>query len=260
MLQNYRFDFLIELSRRKIIEKYIGSSFVLLWVVLAPLIPLLTNLLIFYYIAKVPQVKEMGVLGYGVFIFSGLLPYRVFQKGLADASGLLIANMEVLKSAPFPLPFLGIASLGAVIFEFGVQFVFLLVILLISGVGIHWEILLLPLALVFFSFFVLGSIWIIAVLGYLLKDIQEVINVIFMALVYITPTMYPPEAAPGIIQKLININPLTHMIIVFRDVWTPGVDGLQVMSWVYFSALSIGLLIIGYLLTQKTQKFVGDLI
>ena len=241
MLQKYRFDFLIELSRRKIIEKYIGSSFVLLWVVLAPLIPLLTNLLIFYYIADLPQVKEMGVLGYGVFIFSGLLPYRLLQKGLTDASGLLVSNMEVLKSAPFPLAFLGIASLGAVIFEFGVQFVFLVVILFISGIGMHWQILLLPLALVFFSFFILGSIWIIAILGYLLKDIQEIINVIFLALVYITPTMYPPEAAPGIIQKLININPLTYMIIVFRDVWTPGVEGLQFMSWVYFGVLSIGL-------------------
>ena len=260
MLQNYRIDFLIELSRRRIIEKYIGSSFVLLWVVLAPLIPLFTNLLIFYYIAKVPQVKEMGVLGYSVFIFSGLLPYRLFQKGLAEASGLLISNMEMLKSAPFPLPFLGMASLGAVIFEFAVQFVFLMFILLISGVGIHWEILLLPLALVFFSFLVLGGIWIIAIIGYLLKDIQEVINVIFMALVYVTPTMYPTEVTPGIIQKLININPLTHMIIVFRDVWTPDLSGLHCRSWAYFGILSFVLLIIGHLLTQRTQKYVGDLV
>lgn len=202
----------------------------------------------------------MGVLGYGVFVFSGLLPYRIFQKGMADSSGLLIGNMEMLKSAPFPLPYLGMASLGSMIFEFAVQFVFLMIILFISGMGIHWEILLLPLALFFFSFLVLGCIWIIAIIGYLFKDIQEIINVVFMALVYITPTMFPTEAAPEIVQNLINLNPLTHMIIVFRDAWTPGLDGLHGTSWAYFVALSLILFIIGYFLTLQTQKYVGDLV
>lgn len=259
-MQRMRIDFLIELIRRRIIEKYIGSAFVLLWVLLVPLIPLLTSLLIFYYIARVPQVEEMGVLGYSVFVFSGLLPYRIFQKGLSEASGLILTNMELLKNAIFPLPFLGIASLGAMLFEFFLQIAILLILLFVSGVGINWNILLLPLALIPFAALILGCIWIIAIVGYFLKDIQEVINVVFLALVYITPTMYPPEAAPGIIQKLIHMNPLTHMIIVFRDVWTPGAAGLHINSWIYFSGLSLFLFLIGHFLTQKAKKFVGDLV
>jgi ABC-type polysaccharide/polyol phosphate export permease len=259
-MEKYRVDFLVELTRRKIIEKYIGSAFVLFWIILVPLIPLLTNLLIFYYIAKVPQVKEMGVLGYSVFVLSGLLPYRIFQKGLSDASGLLISNMEMLKSAIFPLSFLGLASLGTVIFEFFIQFLFLMIILLVSGIGLSWEIMLLPVALVFFSLVTLGCIWITAVVGYLLKDIQEVINVVFVAIVYITPTMYPTTAVPGVIQKVINANPLTHMIIVFRDVLLPGSSGLHVWSWLYFGALSLCLFITGYYVTQRVQKLAGDLV
>lgn len=260
MIQQFRIDFLLELIRRRIIEKYIGSAFVLLWVMLVPLIPLLTNLLIFFYIAKVPQVKEMGVLGYSIFVFSGLLPYRIFQKSMSDSSGLLITNIEMLKSAIFPLPFLGIASIGAILFEFLLQIIILIILLLLSGTGFSWQICLLPVALIIFSALILGCTWITSIVGYFLKDIQEVINVTFFALVYITPTMYPPEAAPSAIQKLIAINPLTHMIIVFRDVWTPGTSGLHIDSWIYFSAMSSMLLFVGWMMTQKVRKIVGDLV
>lgn len=259
-MQQWRIDFLLELIRRRIIEKYIGSAFVLLWVFLVPLIPLLANLLVFYYIANIPQIQEMGVLDYSVFVFSGLLPYRIFQKGLTEASGLITTNMELLKNAIFPLPFLGISSIGAVLFEFMLQITILLAMILFSGVSPGWHILLLPAAMILFSALILGCTWIIGIIGYLLKDIQEVINVIFMALVYITPTMYPPEAAPPIIQKLIDVNPLSHIIVVFRDVWTPGPYGLHLASWLYFTGLSLFVLAMGYLVTMKANKIVGDLV
>jgi ABC-type polysaccharide/polyol phosphate export permease len=221
---------------------------------------MLTNLLIFFYIARVPEINRMGVLGYSIFVFSGLLPYRVFHKSMTEASGLLITNMEMLKNAIFPLPFLGTASLGAILFEFLLQIIFLLVLLVVSGIGISWHIFLLPVAMIPFSALILGCTWIFSIIGYLLKDIQEVINVTFLALVYITPTMYPPEVAPGIIQNLIEINPLTHMIIVFRDVWTPGPSGLHIASWIYFGALSLLFLTIGFFMTKKARKVVGDLV
>lgn len=259
-MRQYRLDFLIELIRRRIIEKYVGSAFVLLWVMLVPVVPLLTNLLIFYYIAKVPQVKEMGVIGYSVFVFSGLLPYRILQKGLTEGSELITNNMELLKNAIFPLQFLGMTALGAILFEFSLQIIVLLILLLVSGIWISLNMLLLPVAILLLSALILGCVWIISVVGYLLKDIREVINVILLGLVYVTPTMYPTEAAPRTIQKVIEINPLTHMIIVFRDVWTPCGDGLAISSWAYFAAVSLLLVMIGYVMMRKVSGIVGDLV
>ena len=259
-MRQYRFDFLIELIRRRIIEKYVGSAFVLLWVMLVPLVPLLTNLLIFYYIAKVPQVKEMGVVGYSIFVFSGLLPYRILQKGLTEGSELITNNMELLKNAIFPFQFLGMTALGAILFEFSLQIIVLLILLFVSGICISLNMLLLPVAILLFSTLILGCIWIISIVGYLLKDIREVINVILLGLVYVTPTMYPLEAAPRTVQKFIQANPVTHMIVVFRDVWTPGGGGLTISSWIYFAGVSLSLVIIGYLMMRKVAGIVGDLV
>jgi ABC-type polysaccharide/polyol phosphate export permease len=168
--------------------------------------------------------------------------------------------MELLKNAIFPLQFLGMTALGAILFEFSLQIVLLLILLLVSGIWISLNMLLLPVAILLFSTLILGCIWMISIVGYLLKDIREVINVILLGLVYVTPTMYPLEAAPRTIQKFIQINPITHMIIVFRDVWTPDGSGLAISSWIYFAGVSLLSVIIGHLMMRRVTGVVGDLI
>ena len=84
----------------------------------------------------------------------------------------------------------------------------------------------------------------------------------FFGLLYITPTMYPTESAPPIIQKVIQINPLTHIVLVFRDVWLPSSmqTGIHWGSWVYFAACAVIMLTAGHIITQKTKRVVGDLV
>src|SRR5688572_310457 len=101
----YRLDFLGELIRRKILERYIGSVFELLWIIVSPLIPLFSTLLVFFFIATIPPIKSMGLWGYAAFVLSGLLPYRLFQKSITEGCELILLNLELLKHASFPLIF-----------------------------------------------------------------------------------------------------------------------------------------------------------
>jgi len=255
-----RLDFLFELTRRNIIERYIGSAFILLWVLMVPIIPLLTNLLIFYFIANIPQIQGMGIINYSVFIFSGLLPYRIFQKAAAESGEQLISKMPILKNVFFPLPYIGLSFLGTLLFEFILQFSIMLILLFISDHAFTLRLLLLPIILTIFSLLLIGSIWLISVVGYLFKDIKEVINVSFLALVYITPTMYPIEAAPKFLQPLFHYNPLTHMTLVFRDVLIPSDGSYQFSSWIYFTLFSLFIFVLGYACINKIKRYVGDMV
>ena len=163
----------------------------------------------------------MGLAAYAAFIFSGLLPFRFLQRASTEACDLMIGNMEMLKSVSFPLPFVSLSAVGALLVEFAIQCVLMVVLLLARArrwpgpssysvaVG----------ALVASA---LGASWLISVAGYLLRDLQEVLGVLFAALIYVSPTMYPPDATPGCLQVLIRLNPLTHYVIVFRDLILPG--------------------------------------
>lgn len=258
MLSNPEFFF--ELTRRRFIERYVGSSFVVPWVVIAPLIPLVTNLAVFYFVARIPAIQSMGLPAYAVYIFSGLLPFRVIQSAVIEASDLLVGNMEMLKSVNFPLHFLSMTSIATLVLEFGVQLLVLFGLLLVSGRGLGWTLALLPIAVILLAAFVLGASWVVSVVGYLLRDLREILAMGFSVLLYLSPVIYPVEALPHLMATLVLLNPVSHYVIVFRDVLLPDAGGMHLASWLLASAMSAVALALGWFAIQRTRRFVGDMV
>jgi lipopolysaccharide transport system permease protein len=255
-----RHELLFELTRRRVLDRFIGSSTVALWVVVAPLVPLATNLAVFYFVARIPAVQSMGVPAYAVYIFSGLLPFRLIQSAVIDATDLLVANMEMLKSVNFPLQILSMTSVVALALEFGLQLLVMLVLLLASGRGLGLAILLLPLALTLLVLLMLGASWAISVAGYLLRDVREILGVGFSVLLYLSPVLYPIEALPHFMATVARLNPVTHYIIVFRDALLPDAAGLHLQSWLLAGAFSLIAFAAGLFVIWRTKRFVGDMV
>jgi ABC-type polysaccharide/polyol phosphate export permease len=255
----HRLEFLLELVKRKILEKYIGNYFLFLWVFLNPLFVILVNLFIFYYIAKLPQALEMGVLGYTVFVFSGLLPFGLVQKSLIEASTLLLSNMHILKNCYFPVENLNIVSIVSVLFDFLIQFAFLVLLVLLSGKGIGLSILLFPLFVLLIVMACLGIGWLITLIGFLVKEVSELLGSFLSLLVYFTPIMYPNEVYPDAIRWVIFINPISHVVICFRDLFFFR-DSLHLESWFFLSLFSILSFMLGFITIRKSQKYMGDLV
>lgn len=255
-----RIDFLLELTWRRIIERYIGTSSRVAWVFLSPVLPMLFYIMVFYYIARIPQVQEMGLAAYAAFMFSGLLPFRILQRAIVESCDLLLSNMEMLRTTVFPLSFLTLSAVGALVLEFLVQCAVMAVLLGISGTALTWNILLLPLALATLFAAAVGASWLISIFAYLIRDMQEILSVLFTGLLYVTPIMYPPETAPAFIQKLIWLNPLTAYVLIFRDAILPGPDGIHLTAWVVAIACSATVLLAGGVAIRKAQSFVGDMV
>jgi lipopolysaccharide transport system permease protein len=255
-----RIDFLVELTRRRLVDRYIGTSSRILWVVISPVIPLLVNVAVFYFIARIPQVQSMGLAAYAAFMFSGLLPFRIVQKATVESCDLLVANMEMLKTAVFPLPFLTLSAVGASLVEFLIQCAFMAILLVVAGSAITWTIVLLPFALIALFALTLGLSWLLSIMSYALRDLQEIATVLFSALLYVTPIMYPPEAAPHPLQVLIYLNPMSSYVTMFRDTILPGADGIHFAAWMIAFTTSVFFLCAGWLSIRGAQRFVGDMV
>ena len=119
------------------------------------------NLAVFYYIAKIPQIQSMGLAAYAAFIFSGLLPFRFLQRASTKACDLMIGNMEMLKSVSFPLPFVSLSAVGALLVEFAIQCVLMAVLLLAAGAALTWAFVLIPVAVGALVASALGASWLI---------------------------------------------------------------------------------------------------
>ena len=260
MRHSARIDFLVELSKRRVVERYVGTSSRVVWMVLSPLVPLLMNLAVFFYIARIPEVREMGLAAYAAFIFSGLLPFRFIQRTVTEGCDLLTGNMEMLKSAVFPLPFLGLSAVGAAVVDLLIQCGLMAILMWVAGREANWTVALLPAAFAALLALAVGACWLASVAGYLLREFQEVCNVLFGALLYITPAMYPPEAAPEFLQRLIWLNPLTHYVVMFRYALLPSAGGPHWTSWGVGFGLSAAVLAAVYAVTAKVQRYVGDIV
>lgn len=255
-----RLDFLFELVRRRVIERFIGTTSRLVWVVLSPLIPLLMNLAVFYYIARIPEVQGMGVAAYAAFVFSGLLPYRFLQRATTEGCDLLTGNLEMLKTSAFPALFLSLSAVGALLVDLAIQSALMVVLLTIAGQMPGLQLTLLPVALAFLIALALGASWLMSVAGYLMRELQEIVSVMFGALIYVTPAMYPPEAAPAFLRALMLFNPLSHYVIIFRDTLSPGAFAPHWSSWMVAGAFSATMLAAGYAVISQMRRHVGDMV
>jgi lipopolysaccharide transport system permease protein len=254
-----RADFLLELTRRRIVDRYIGTSSRIFWVLLSPLVPLLVNVAVFYFIAKIPQVQLMGLTSYVVFLFSGLLPFRIIQKAALESCDLLVGNMDMLKTAVFPLPFLSLSAVAALLVEFLVQCVFMVAILLAARTMPSSAILLLPLALLVLFTLVLGLSWVLSILNYGLRDLQEIVSLGFSMLLYATPIIYPADAVPAPLRILIRLNPLSSYVTIFRDSILPE-QKIHYEAWIVAFCFSVASVVVGYWSIRKAQRFVGDMV
>ena len=259
MNTNIRVDFLFELIRRKVLERYIGTSSQLIWLFVSPIIPLVLNLLVFFYIAKMPAAISMGEINYIIYIFTGLLPFRFIQKATSDGCDLLVANLEMLKTANFPLNFLSLTAVGASLADLFVQIVLLLILIFFLGHPLSSKIFLLPIALIFLAMLAIGLSWLLSIGGYILRDFQEVISVFFTALLFCTPILYPTSSAPEFIVNIMRLNPATYYVEIFRDVFSVDIS-VSYISWVITFIISVLIFIGGFIAINKARTFAGDMI
>lgn len=255
-----RLDFLLELVRRRVTERYIGTTSRLVWVILSPLIPLLMNLAVFYYIARIPAVQGMSVATYAAFVFSGLLPYRILQRATTEGCDLLTGNLEMLKTSAFPVHFLSLSAVGALMVDLAIQSALMATLLTIAGQMPGPQLALLPVALLLLVGFALGASWLLSVAGYLMRELQEIVSVVFGALIFVTPALYPAEAAPAFLRALMLFNPLSHYVIIFRDALSPAGTDPNWFSWMAAGASSAILLAAGYAAISRMRRYVGDLV
>ena len=74
-----------------------------------------------------------------------------------------------------------------------------------------------------------------------------------MAAFYATPIVYKIEQLPHTLQVLVNLNPMTHLINAYRDIFyyhqMPNMKIFLVLL-----AASVILTVIGYFIFKKLQK------
>lgn len=224
-----------ELTRRDISLRYRNASLGLLWSLANPFLLLVIYTFAFGTImgGRWPE-PEAANTHFSVVLFSGLLIYFVLSECMTRSTELVVGNPSFVKRVVFPLEILPWPMLFTALFHALMNvLVFIALRLLLDG-AFSWTIVLLPIVLLPLCLVALGVSWLLAALAVYVRDVQQVIGMASMALLFLSSVIIPPSAVPEQYRWVLAANPLTFIVDEGRKVmvWTqlPDWGGLALYS------------------------------
>ncbi len=254
-----RHDLIWPLARRMVLARYRGSALGLLWALLTPAVMIGVFTFLFAGIFGA-RFNEGGTpWEYALYLFCGLLPWTAFSETLQQSSGIVVAHANLVKRVVFPLETLPVAQALAALFAQLFGTVALLVATVIIRHELHATMIWVPVLLVPQLLLTLGGAWLVASLGVFVRDTSQVLGLLLMAWLYLTPIIYPEQVVPARYRPALELNPLTSLVRSYRrallEGGPPDWPGLA-----YTTAVAIAVFLLGYWWFARTRKNFADVI
>lgn len=252
-LYEYRM-MIYSLVRKDLRGRYKGSVLGFLWTFINPLLQLMVYTIVFSVIMRA------GIEKFYLFLFVALVPWIFFSSSVASGAVSIVSQQDMVKKIYFPRQVLPVAYVTSSFFNMLFSFIVIFIVLIVSGVGVNFEALLyLPIVMFVEYILALGIAMLTSSLTVYFRDLEHILNIVTMAWLYLTPIMYSVDMVPEQYLPLFNLNPMTPIIIVYRDIlYYKVVPQIGVL----FQAFVIGMvtLIVGNLIFIHLQKgFVEEL-
>ena len=245
-IYNYR-ELLKTNVKKEIRGRYKNSFLGILWSFLNPLLQLLVYSVIF------GALLAGGDETYPIYICVALIPWTYFTTAITQSSFTIIGNGDIIKKVYFPREILPISVVTSGAVNFVISTIIILAFVIFSGIGLSWYIVLYPFILLIQYILLLGIGFIVSSVTVYFRDLEHIIGVVLMAAFYATPIVYNIDQLPHTLQVLVNLNPMTHLINAYRDIFyyhqIPNMEMLLALL-----GISLVLTVIGYFIFKKLQK------
>lgn len=198
-------------------SRYVGSFIGFFWTVLDPILELLIYTFVFSVILQVQFGEDGDTLHYALFLFCGMVSWFNVQESLSRATPVLEENAHLIKKMNFPALILPLHVVLSGTLNQVIRTAVLLCGLTITGYGLSYHVLFLPLVMLIQVLLLLGLAMILATLHVFFKDIGHLVKVGLMVWMFITPIFYPPAIFPEQFKVILVLNPMAHLIGIYQE-------------------------------------------
>ena len=222
MLRNlfalFRYRGLIQtLVVRDLKARYRGSVLGFFWSFVNPLLLLL--IYSFVFTTVLPGVHPPEMEPFALFMFCGILPWTWFSSSLLESSGTLIAGGNLIKKVLFPAEVLPIVTVLANMVHFFLGLPILAAFLIyyqrpLDPIELLWFPVIVAVQLVFTT----GLALLLAALTVHFRDIKDLLGNLLTLWFFSTPIIYSMLMAPEDYRWVLNLNPMTHIVISYQEV------------------------------------------
>lgn len=245
-----------ELVKRDFQGRYAGSILGFLWSFVQPLWLLALYAFVFGSVMRVSLIGERTE-NFGLFLFAGLLPWMAIQEGSMRSITAITDNAQLVKKLRFPSEILVAAAVLAALLHEAIGGAIFLLVLLVMGqldvAGLPMLVVAVPLQLALT--FGLGML--LAPLHVFFRDTAQLFGMIFGGWFFLTPIVYPLGLVPERFRPLIDLNPLTALVALYRQAFLGGELG-DLAGVLRLAAVAVILLAAGLWLFRRLRPAFAD--
>lgn len=240
-------DLLVILIKKELAVRY-KRSFIGIWWSL--LNPLLTTTVLYYVFNTAFKSRFSAYNHFIPYILCGVLLITFFNQSLTMVSDSITGNAPIFTKMYVRPELFGFAAAIAAAINFCFGLIPLVAICLVNGVSISLSALSVIFVVACLMLIAIGLGLLCAISYIFFEDFRSIISLLVMVIGYMTPVFYPLSALGPHTRPIIEANPLTSLLCIFRS----GVGGLDAVSgynWIHAAGFSVGFFLVGMYVFHK---------
>jgi lipopolysaccharide transport system permease protein len=208
-----------QLFKRDFLAGSKQSALGLLWIVISPLVGILSWVLMNQ--AGVLRPGELAV-PYPLYVLFGTMIWGLFMAFYSAAASSLTSAGQLLVQAKFSHEALVAQQMGQTVVVVIVNVLVLVAAWGAFGVSFHWSVVLFPLSLIPLFLLGAGIGMVVSVFAVVVRDMTKTITTLLGLMMFVTPVVYGSDVQSEWLQRLICWNPLTYLVGEARDLVLKG--------------------------------------
>jgi len=250
---------IFQLVRRDFQQRFVGSAVGWIWGIIHPVVLLVAYTFIFTYCLKMRLEPGQLTDNYPIFLFTGMLPWLLFQETVQRSATSLVEYSTLIKKSVFPAEIVPVS-----IFLSNLLSHFLSLALVVAAVAVWLNrvsamLIVLPVYLVLIGLFSLGVGWVVSSLHVFLRDTAQVLSVLLTFWFWLTPIFISENLIPENLRWLAALNPLVYAVRGYRtsilSTQLPAAGDLALLA-----AFAVGMFVVGGLFFRHTKKGFADVL
>lgn len=234
---------------------YVGSLFGFFWAVINPLAQLVIYGIVFGIFFRSTPDPVYGTDSFFLFLLCGLIPWQFFAQTVSATTNVLVLNTNLIKKAVgFNSEILPVITVLSNLISHFIGVLLLMAIVVISTGRLSMASPVILLYLFLIVLFSIGIGWLLSSINVFIRDVQQVIGLLMMGWMFLTPIFYSSSIIPSRVLPFIKLNPLFHMVEGYRYAILTG-RLLPAMDIAYMAIVSLVTFAAGGIVFRKLKPW-----
>ncbi len=206
----------VEFLRRDLRNRFAGSFSGGLWALMQPLLQLAITSFVFVHVFKA-RVPGSGSVGFVPFLAIALWPWVAVSEAVLRSTTAIQDNAALIGKVALPRMVLVVSAVGASFLIHVAGFIAIVLVLALSGQGVHLSGLL-PALLLYVPLLALalGFGLLFSALQVFVRDLVQVLAQVLPLMMFCAPVYYDRALLPERFQTWLDLNPYTFYAEAFR--------------------------------------------